>query len=566
MSRCAIEERRLATEDAEWLHRTGAEIYGTAETFAKELLEHKEEWRRFSTHGGLVGKANILAWVAMLEQESMQTAYNVMRYGDGDEAKGIGKALYRRFERLEEMRSVLDDRDLRFLAAVKERWSGRFDKISRAIYKLTGAPLQSAGADYFPIVRQGDIELSRVSGMKSRIPGYVVPRTVNFKDIDDDADILTIFNDRAREDARLLSYGDFGFEMDAVVKTPELQDAMRRYMTDTERNEFVRFVDQSVNGADVFVKTAEGRLFCAITNVTAFYGLGWNPVSAAKQLTGALNPGLEQAMRDFGSGAYGDGASGLRKFIAKTRPFAMTAGMDSVASALGGAALYTRFLNRHMQTHDEAEAKRLAMLDFMEIVERTQQSSLTHNQSSMLRNYGFIGRAVMQFKSNPQLFFSYEVKAVKDWWNDKGNAEKFKRLCSVVAVNHFVIPAAFNGMGIMLSLLMGDDWDEDDLELFAMNAATDVLSGWWLGGAIKGLGAIAVGMNNWDIASELVPAAGLTRVGNQVGLILRDFAEGELGENYEKRLVNLFKSAFPPGRYAMKIYENATDDERGVVW
>ena len=621
VSRFALEERRLQTEDMEWLHKAGIEIYGSENAMSRELLEHKDEYRKYSTHGGLVSKANLLAWVAMLEQESMQTARRIMdsevwedeESGGGKEKirDGAGRALYMRFENLEAMKAELSDRDMEFLDAIKKRWSNRFPKISQAIGELTGAPLQSVSADYFPIVREGDIDLSRVSGAKSKIPGYIIPRTVSFKNIDDDADILSIFSKRAQEDAHLLAYRDFGFRIDAIFKAKPIQDAMKQYMTNIERDEFVRFVDQSVNGKEYFAQTAESKLLSAITSATAFAGLGWNPVSAIKQLTGAvsfglevgavqnikdivwavgtpegrrafmevfnseymrvrrggaLNPGLEHAMREFGEGKYGNGMSAVKRLIAKTRPFAMTAGMDSVASSLGGAAIYMRFLEAHSVSHDMDEARRLAMLDFMEIVERTQQSSLTHNQSSFLRNHGFIGRAVMQFKSNPQLFFSYEVKAVREWWNDRGNIEKFKRLCSVIAINHFIIPASFNGMGVLLSFLMGDDWDDEDLKFFMMSTATDVLSGWWLGGIIKGIAATAAGMNNRDLTSEILPAAGLARIGNQVGLILRDFTRGEFGDNYEKRLKNLFKAAFPPGRYALKIYDNATDNKEGVLW
>ena len=621
VSRFALEERRLQTEDMEWLHKAGIEIYGSENAMSRELLEHKDEYRKYSTHGGLVSKANLLAWVAMLEQESMQTARRIMdsevwedEEGGGGKEKirdGAGRALYMRFENLEAMKAELSDRDMEFLDAIKKRWSDRFPKISQVIGELTGAPLQSVSADYFPIVREGDIELTRISGAKSKIPGYIIPRTVSFKDIDDDADIFSIFSKRAQEDAHLLAYRDFGFRIDAIFKAKPIQDAMKQYMTNIERDEFVRFVDQSVNGKEYFAQTAESKLLSAITSVTAFTGLGWNPVSAIKQLTGAvsfglevgavqnikdivwavgtpegrralmevfnseymrvrrggaLNPGLEHAMREFGEGKYGNGMSAVKRLIAKTRPFVMTAGMDSVASSLGGAAIYMRFLEAHSVSHDMDEARRLAMLDFMEIVERTQQSSLTHNQSSFLRNHGFIGRAVMQFKSNPQLFFSYEVKAVREWWNDRGNIEKFKRLCSVIAINHFIIPASFNGMGVLLSFLMGDDWDDEDLKFFMMSTATDVLSGWWLGGIIKGIAATAAGMNNRDLTSEILPAAGLARIGNQVGLILRDFTRGEFGDNYEKRLKNLFKAAFPPGRYALKIYDNATDNKEGVFW
>ena len=89
---------------------------------SRELLEHKDEYRKYSTHGGLVSKANLLAWVAMLEQESMQTARRIMdsevwedEEGGGGKEKirdGAGRALYMRFENLEAMKAELSDRDL----------------------------------------------------------------------------------------------------------------------------------------------------------------------------------------------------------------------------------------------------------------------------------------------------------------------------------------------------------------------------------------------------------------------------------------------------------------------
>jgi len=618
ISRASIKERDFTSADDIWLHETGVKLYGSESRLSHELLEPRKEYEKYSLHGEPLAKANIIAIVAMLEQGNLQQAYRIMRAeqysSETDKPKiseSIGRDLWRRFGLLKDMKAELSETDLAMLEEVKGRFRGRFPAISNAAANYSGAPLRSEDVSYFPVIRKGELTAKRPNGSVSKIPGYFTPRVISFKDIDETADIFSVFRKRSAEDAHFLAFGDLPLRMDAITKAKPMQDALRERLTKIQGEELLNFIDQSINGKLNFATSAEAKIVGGLATTMAFSGLGWNPISAVKQLTGAaafglevgafqnvkdimwtvgtpegrrafvelfnsdsmrarrgggINPGLEHAMREFSEGKYGNGFSAFKRFIAKTRPFAMTAGMDSIASSLGGAGIYMRFLEKHSLMHDLDKARELAMLDTMEIVERTQQSSLTLNQSSFLRNHGFLGRAIMQFKSNPQLFWSYEMNALRAWKSDMGNGSKFRRLVNILALNHFIMPAIFNGLGAALSILMGDDWDEEDLTLFAVSTFTDVLSGWWLGGILKGIGGVAAGINGRDLTSEVLPAASLARIGSQFGLILRDFTRGEFSENFEKRFKNLGKSVFAPARYAIKIYDNATDNEEGVLW
>lgn len=616
-----IEKRRMYNEESEWLNGKLEEVYGSIGKANNELLAEKSEFAKYSKYGVNLSKAHLISIIAMLEQENMQVARETIEQDANREAEegeerlllkdGKAKDLWRRFEMLEDMRGELSTRDLLFLEEIKGHFAEMFPVISQAVLKVTGRPLTSESKSYFPIFREGDISINSSKMSRARIPGYIMARTVSYKDIDENMDILSVFRTRAEEDSHFVAFNDLPFRMNAIFNSEELKNVVKTKMSDNERNEFLRFLGQSVLDDKTLENTSDAQGIAWFSTIAAFTGLAWNPVSALKQISGAwafglevgiwqnlkdrysaifteegrrafadvfkdvymknrrnaeINEGLEIAIRQFKEGVYGTGMSAFTRFIAKLKPFGMIGIADSVASSWGGAMIFARHYENYRQAHSDDQARKMAMQDLMDIVERTQQSSFTFNLSSLARNHGLLGKALTLFKSNPQLFFSYEIKAFKDWKNDIGNLEKQRHFAAVVLLNHFILPAIFNGIGTLLSLAMGDDWDDDDWKLLIGSSVLDVLSGWWLGSIIKGGASIVLGASNRDISSEVIPATSLQRVLNQAGLIIRDVYEGNLSKNFGKRSVGLFKQSFSPARYLIKVIENITDGKEGVLW
>ena len=399
--------------------------------------------------------------------------------------------------------------------------------------------------------------------------------------------------------------------MDAIFADENLAQIMREKLPENERRELLAFVGQSARGYVPTKSSPNASLVRILNSACATFGIGWNPASAFKQLSGALAFGLEtgipqnlkdiawailtpqgrqtmgevlknQLMRDrreaginpaialaisqFQNGSFGTGFSALNRLVAALKPFAMIGGMDTLAAALGGAGIYSRLYSKYRLEHSHQDAERLASLDFAEIVERTQQSNFIHNKSGSVRNETGLGRALMLFRSAPQQMLSFEVNAFKAWRADKNNPAKRQRLCDIILINHILVPAAFNGLGVFINLLLGDDWENDDWLVLIASTLLDVLGGVAVGALLKGAIAIGAGAANRDLSSDVIPAAGLARIGNQIGLMLGDIRQGEFSENLTKRLKNIAKQINAPARYAFKLYDNATDNKKGALW
>lgn len=158
---------------------------------------------------------------------------------------------------------------------------------------------------------------------------------------------------------------------------------------------------------------------------------------------------------------------------------------DSFAIASGGATFYRNRINDLIKNEGktEAEAKEIAMKEFRQVSEMSQQSSdpskISQQQSSDL------GRVVLQFANTPMQYARIQKRAVQDIVNGRGD---LKTNISKIAYYGFLQNMLFNGLQqAVTSLGFGDEEMTDAEEKKLIKAANGMLDS-----SLRGLGMAGV--------------------------------------------------------------------------
>ena len=158
---------------------------------------------------------------------------------------------------------------------------------------------------------------------------------------------------------------------------------------------------------------------------------------------------------------------------------------DSFAIASGGATFYRNRINDLIKNEGktEAEAKEIAMKEFRQVSEMSQQSSdpskISQQQSSDL------GRVVLQFANTPMQYARIQKRAVQDIANGRGD---LKTNISKVIYYGFLQNMLFNGLQqAVTSLGFGDEEMTDAEEKKLKMAANGMLDS-----SLRGLGMAGV--------------------------------------------------------------------------
>ncbi len=165
--------------------------------------------------------------------------------------------------------------------------------------------------------------------------------------------------------------------------------------------------------------------------------------------------------------------------------YAPTKFADSFAIASGGATFYRNRINDLIKNEGktEAEAKEIAMKEFRQVSEMSQQSSdpskISQQQSSDL------GRVVLQFANTPMQYARIQKRAVQDIVNGRGD---LKTNISKIAYYGFLQNMLFNALqqGVF-ALGFGDDEIDAKEEKKLVNAANGMLDS-----SLRGLGMAGV--------------------------------------------------------------------------
>ncbi len=158
---------------------------------------------------------------------------------------------------------------------------------------------------------------------------------------------------------------------------------------------------------------------------------------------------------------------------------------DSFAIASGGATFYRNRINDLIKNEGktEAEAKEIAMKEFRQVSEMSQQSSdpskISQQQSSDL------GRVVLQFANTPMQYARIQKRAVQDIVNGRGD---LKTNISKIAYYGFLQNMLFNGLQQAVTSLGFGDEEMTDAEEKKLTRAVNGM----LDSSLRGLGMAGV--------------------------------------------------------------------------
>jgi len=164
---------------------------------------------------------------------------------------------------------------------------------------------------------------------------------------------------------------------------------------------------------------------------------------------------------------------------------------DSFAIASGGATWYRNRINDLIKREgvSEAEAKKIAMTEFREIAEVSQQSSDPSKISQQQASDA--GRLILMFANTPMQYTRLQKRAIQDLVNGRGDA---KANVSKIIYYGFVQNMIFNAMQqAVFALGFGDEDEEKDQKRInrTLNGMVDsTLRGLGIGGQ-----AVSVGKN-----------------------------------------------------------------------
>ena len=150
-------------------------------------------------------------------------------------------------------------------------------------------------------------------------------------------------------------------------------------------------------------------------------------------------------------------AKGVLNYILK-KGYLPTQYADSFAIASGGATFYRNKINQLLKEgKTEAEAKEMAMLEFRQISEESQQSSDPSRISS--QQASSMGRLILMFANTPMQYARIQKRAFQDLVSGRGDA---KTNVSKIVYYGFIQNMLFNGLQqALFALGMGDDEEED---------------------------------------------------------------------------------------------------------
>ena len=624
VGRSALGERRFHEDEMIWLKNILAKCYGDAEKGFARLTHIDDKLAKFSSVAGRpMSIGQIMQIVCTLEQwqvkEAIKQAEKKYLNKDADlTEEDLRRYHYWKFLKDNDanMRSFLSESDLSFIQALKMRYADRYNKINPLYEELNGVPMIANGSNYIPIVREGDYTLGETKRVVAVFPAYYTPRTISLKEIDEDANILHIFINRTREDAHFLNFAKLTFMSQELTANYDFNQAIKLNMSDNERAWFNDMMTDVLTGKIAHSDSANKKLVSFFSKVSAYAGLMYNLTSAVKQVSAlpafllqvdskefvnGLKLAIENgefwtAMREFlGSDYMQDryrsgevnqilaeitkaetdnnvGDSGWRRFRRMFVKFGFMpiSAMDWLSHALCGTMLYYSTYKKYAELYPEDEAKRLAIMDTCSVGEMTQQSAMIHNLGETQRSGESMMKMFTQFRTANRQYMSYEINALGEFISNPSWA-RFRRAGKTVVLNHLVLPALFNGIGLFMDALLGDDIDDDDWEYFwkstALKCFLDVFTGWYIsaffGEAIK----IAFLNQYGKSADTMMSSTAFFRIVDTCVFAMRDLTKNGLDDfDLWEHLDKLGRASFAPYRLGRKLYKNATDNKEGSIW
>ena len=162
--------------------------------------------------------------------------------------------------------------------------------------------------------------------------------------------------------------------------------------------------------------------------------------------------------------------------------------MDSAAISLGGASFYRNRVSKYSKEGlSKAEAEEQAMIDFIEITNKSQQSS-DPSKISKIQADGVTGRLVFAFANTSMQYSRLLKKSTLDFFNGRGNQiENLSKIGYYGGVQAIIFGALAN-----LALPWGDDEEEPKKKDNKRRALESIIDGHLRGIGMGGIAAYVI--------------------------------------------------------------------------
>ena len=593
------------------------------------ILTRPEGSERFSLRGDKLTWAELIAQYLMMSQVEWADMYSDVDLSTARDPSWREKnPAYERFVKLGELEAFLGEKRVAF-AKEASRILQSFDaRIDAQSVKDTGVSLSyKRGQGYFPIVHSmkdymANLTPSVAGGTPSIVPKILIPRQHSRLDIDEHADVFSLFRRQAYDIAHYIAHGEAGTSNDirqllgseeyaalrediAKVGGADAANALWIHLNQVlagrlEGAEFYSHLDGGINQA-----------FAAMRWLTRAAGLGFNIVSGLKSALG----GIPSYINHYGFGAtlaamaraiprgnavftddfkelldsegykqrYGNNALNralaaarmpkvippklaMRLMRTDTNMMAFTSYGDRIPLFLVGSSIYSAMKNHYIaEGKTIEEAKRLAQRDFWQVQDATQQARQIQNMDALTRSGSAVLKVFAQFLTSPMQFISDQIHAAETLAARK-DKDSFKRLQTIMIHNHILQPGAMFLATIIAGAVLGSARDEEDglftdedLVSFLLGAMTAIPV---IGSAIEWavMSAVADG-NPYYSANLFAPSASETasKLAQKTTKLLGTVTDGE--EDTTKEAAVKLAESFAAVRYFNRAYDKWTGEE-----
>ena len=633
-------------------------IYGTrfAENELKALMTPREEFRRFSLYGHNLSRAQMMQMLGMLAQQDIRSRAETVteidevlraEYGDVQNAlknrkpEEIATALWQStddyvkyrtkkggelsaYELVQTVKAVQEGsmlaqrlamesemidavravsaKDFELLNWFRDYYRQNRPELSRVNKEITGFVIDPPDALYIPA--KVDYQASPIKSVNISmpvVPPSLTPRVFNRLDLDEQADIVSIYMRRLESNQHFINFAGVHQQVAQIFNDSKLTKAIELTHGKQFSDQLGTHLRDTLSGQPI----SGGRtdIIDSLVNFFSVTRLGWNLSMFPKQMTGlpafamyvktgdflkyvstAFTPegfetmreilnsphsrarrreGFTQVDRELLTGFNSKGMTfweGYKRFGRFPTEWG-----DIMPTLLFGQGYYRAMLDdAAKQGMKTEEAKQWAMDQLWRLVEISQQSGAIMNLAEWQRHGGSFGRAMGQFLSTPSQFWA---KQTFDWraWRAAVTAEgggsararaAGKQFAKTTLINHVLLAGLFNVVSMLWRGLLGEAPDEKDF----MQLLESIIVGPWSGVLV--VGAIQEGLLHGLMTGEsgfgggdLIPIAALATDAQTVGAAVNAALYGDWEEVF-KELDKILKGVAPVYRDASKAIKN----------
>lgn len=488
------------TQSLEAMSRVEEMIQGSEDTQFNYMQEQKRKLRDLlgSTYGSEKDARKALSvtideslWPT-LDRGDQHTQWTVGRllqmyvscvqpeYADNCEKYGRDAAYV---AHLEDVIRGLDPRHFALIDGLRQLYLEQGDALSEVMERTAGTRLYTPNRLYMPVtpLRTHDLGKKGEGRGYSPFAASLTPRVKHGLDFDQTTDILELFVDRAEDAAHTIGWAENGSMVLGICQSDRVLNAIRTAFGSKVMGQWNSYVLDIVAGTKDTPSGDEAAPMRVLARYASRLWIGLNPVSWTKQILSfpcfALS--LDGSLKDVVcSGAFWTlhpiEAFRCARDLADTRAFQARYGiaisqelryatssegtfktwwqktMDKVMSGVYAFDMATVYLQAGIYRRrraelekngmDAHEASETAAAWLMHIVDKTAQTARTLN-TTQLQRAGGAWAFMLQFKSAPAQQSQFEITAAQEVLANPADAKRWKKLATVIAVNHIIVPA-----------------------------------------------------------------------------------------------------------------------------